>query len=466
MVCPYCLGRFNISHSIDGSAERIDWGLLQCRCFEFPIVDGVLLLSLAKGYGGSEEVLAPFVPLQVAAIRYIRKGDLSGLQGWIRRQIPLLHRLMASPSVDYVSFSKELNSRLWPQVEKDLFAWSRYEVLGRRGAMKERGGLVNTLASNPVGYALMKVRRRLFPHVWSTFYMMRFISEELAELRARLQDISIDGPVLSLCCGHGPFELLLNGRTPQVPVVSMDGQVINLFVVKRFIAPDSDYICHDAQFSLPFEDGHFRHVFSSSCLSEIPTQAHFVREARRVTSESGWTIFDGVTPQEDTRIVPTRFYRVCQNHFANHEGYFDLMLDCSAGRAVYVTPSKPAKPSWSNNTVGLDRAPTATFMFTGDVSCRFIATRTSEFSSKERELLAVNPRYEVRAEGSTLRARLRTRGTIWKRKVPGDGAMPSEILIERSRVEDAEYLSRLYQSGAIVLLPKNFGSNVVRLFAR
>ena len=76
--------------------------------------------------------------------------------------------------------------------------------------------------------------------------------------------------------------------------------------------PKSSYICHDAQFALPFEDGVFSEVFSSTCLHEIPSQAHFIRESRRVTSESGWTMFDAVTPDEDGRVVPTRYYRVCQ----------------------------------------------------------------------------------------------------------------------------------------------------------
>ena len=456
MTCPYCLGRFAVPRASGRQTDRIDWGLLRCRCFEFPIVDGVLLLSLAKGYGGSEEALAPYVPLQVAAIRYIGNDDVDGLRGWIGRQIPLLDRLMATAPVDYVSFSTDLNRRLWPQVETDLYAWSRYEVLGRRGA--GRRGIVGALAGNPLGLALFKAYRRLFPPVWSTFYMMRFISTELAELRTRLQDIPIDGPVLSLCCGHGPFELLLRGRAPQVPTVSMDGQIINLFTVKRFIAPDADYICHDAQFSLPFADGHFSHVFSSSCLGEIPTQAHFVREARRVTADDGWTMFDGVTPEEGARVMPTRYYRACQNPFASHRDYFSLMLECAAGRSVAVTPTKPATPSWRSSADDLDAVPTATFMLTGAADGSVTPARPAAFSAQERALLAVNPLYDVSTEGAALQGRLRRRKAATR-------DLPAQISIETARLDDEAYVARLYQSGAAVLLPAQFGPDVVRLFA-
>ena len=382
MVCPYCQGRFSVTHSLEESAGCIKWALLRCRCFEFPVVDGVLLLSLAKGYGGSEEVLAPYVPLQVAAFEYLRADDLAGLRRWIERHVPLLHRLIGPQPVDYLSFSKELNARLWPQVEKDLFAWNDYEVLGRRGALKRERGLVNTLATTWIGYGVMRARRQFSPHVWTTFYLTRFVSNELASLRTRLRNVRIDGPLLSLCCGHGPFELLLSGRTPKVPVVSMDGQVLNLFVVKRFIAPDSNYICHDAQFALPFEDSVFSEVFSSTCLSEIPSQAHFIRESRRVTSESGWTMFDAVTPDEDGRVVPTRFYRVCQNHFASLDDYQKLMVECAGGRTVHFTSVNPPEPRWTDDAAALKSAPSATFIFNAGAASGFQFAGQSGFPLK------------------------------------------------------------------------------------
>jgi hypothetical protein len=452
---------------MEESAGQIRWALLRCRCFEFPIVDGVLLLSLAKqGYGGAEEVLAPYVPLQVAAIEYLRADDLAGLRRWIERHVPLLHRLIGPLRIDYLDFTKELNARLWPQVEKDLFAWNKYEVLGRRGALRHQRGVVNTFAVTRVGYGVMRARRRLFPHVWTTFYVTRFVSNELASLRTRLRNVRIDGPLLSLCCGHGPFELLLSGRSRKVPVVSMDGQVLNLFVVKRFIAPESSYICHDAQFALPFEDGVFSEVFSSTCLSEIPSQAHFVRESRRVTSESGWTMFDAVTPDEDTRVVPTRHYRVCQNHFGSLDDYQKLMVECAAGRSVYFTALNQPEPHWTDDAGALKSALSATFMLKAGGASDFEVAGCSTFSAEERALLAVNPRYQIHVEGSKLLGRLRLRERGWaKLKKPILGGLPTEVSIDRRRLDDSAYLEDLYRSGVIVFLPKNFARAALNLFA-
>jgi hypothetical protein len=465
MKCPYCLGHFSLTHEVEKDGGHIKWALLRCRCFEFPIVDGVLLLSLAKGYGGSEEVLAPYVPLQVAAIEYIKAGDVIGLRGWIARQIPLLHRLISAHPIDYLGFSKDLNSRLGPHVEKDLFAWNSYEVLGRRGALRHRRGLVNVLGSTRIGSGVMRVRRRLFPQVWSNFYVNRFISDEAASLRKRLRDVRIVGPVLSLCCGHGPFELLLRGRSPSLPVVSMDGQLLNLFVVKRFIAPDSSYICHDVQFSLPFEDRVFSEVFSSTCLSEIPAQAHFIRESLRVTSSTGWTMFDGVTPDVDGRIIPTRFYRVCQNHFESMEDYRKLMLECAGDKTLHFTPFEPAEALWTRDMAALANARSATFLFnSGNISAVQFAGQ-SGFSTDEKAMLAVNPRYDVQVEPNRFSGRLRlSERTATKLRMQALGALPDGVVIDRRRLDDSGYLDSLHETGVAVLLPKNFAAQVVNLF--
>ncbi|MGH7343095.1 MAG: hypothetical protein ACREKH_21625, partial [Candidatus Rokuibacteriota bacterium] len=67
--CPYCLDRFTVSAACEQRGERLIYGLIKCSCFEFPVLDGTLLLALTKAYGGAEESLAPYVAIQAAAIR-------------------------------------------------------------------------------------------------------------------------------------------------------------------------------------------------------------------------------------------------------------------------------------------------------------------------------------------------------------------------------------------------------------
>src|ERR1043165_6056425 len=121
LKCPYCGGGFQISSEAEGDAERLGYGLLRCRCFEFPVVDGVLLLSLAKGYGGPEEELQPYAPLQVAAITYLQKKDVAGLRGWLRRHLPLAAELLdGGPEQPYLTYSARLGAALDPEVDRYL----------------------------------------------------------------------------------------------------------------------------------------------------------------------------------------------------------------------------------------------------------------------------------------------------------------------------------------------------------
>ena len=311
----------------------------------------------------------------------------------------------------------------------------------------------------------MRARRRLFPQIWGTFYVNRFISTEFANLRRRLRDVRIAGPVLSLCCGHGPFELLLRGRNPAVPVVSLDGQLLNLFVVKRFVAPDASYICHDVQFPLPFKDGVFSEVFSSSCLSELPSQAQFIRESRRVAAGNGWAMLDGVTPDVAGRIVPIRFYRVCQNHFESLEDYRQLMLECADNRALHFTPFEPAEARWTSDAAALAGSDSATFLFHDGPVSSVQSLRPDGFTAEERTMLAINPRYRAKVEATRFVGRLRLGERMaTKLKMLKLGALPVDIEVDRRKLDDPAYLKSLYESGLVVLLPRNFADDAAYLF--
>src|SRR5436305_535759 len=143
MVCPYCGGPFTVTRPVDADDERVRYGLVECRCFAFPVVDGVLLLSLAKGYGGAEEALQPLVPLQVAAIRHLEADDVDGLRSWIRRHAPLAADLIDGTDETYLDFWARLQRELDVHVDAYLEDYGKYEVVGTpkrtvAGALRRR----------------------------------------------------------------------------------------------------------------------------------------------------------------------------------------------------------------------------------------------------------------------------------------------------------------------------------------
>jgi SAM-dependent methyltransferase len=336
----------HLSREVEADSERIRYGLLACRCFEFPIVDGIPLLSLAAGFGGAYEEIQPFVPLQVAAIKHLQRNDVNSLRAWIARNMPLAAALMEGQFGSYLEFRAAIDARLDLAIARYL---ARYEALGVDPPRKGWRDLA--------GRAYHRLRGEARPAVQKPpledFYTARFFAPRVNALALQLEELPRDGRLLSLCCGNGVYENLLLRLGGQRALVSIDAHFLNLLCTRRFISPGGVYICHDVQFPLPFVDGAFDGVFSSTCLPEIPAQLTFAREAIRVTADTGWSFFDAIWDMTAApRVATSRYYRFCQNHFTQLEDYLDFFTECAGpdrGIALDV-PDLPARyldaPRW------------------------------------------------------------------------------------------------------------------------
>ncbi|WP_405179233.1 methyltransferase domain-containing protein [Nocardia sp. NBC_01377] len=364
LVCPYTGGPLVLDTVAARSGDDIDYGLVRGESFEFPIVAGVLLLGLGKGYGGHEEALAPYVPIQAAAVDYLRRGDVEGLLRWLRAHSPLVHRLAIGGFDDYEHFAVESHIRSARLEAAALAADADYGVLGDIGVRRRLARALpapvaarahRRLAVVRARAAAARARRSPNTVLDGSFYAQRFYSPRAAATALQVARLPIGSRVLSLCGGHGMFENLLarSGRIPE-HLVCLDGQLINLLAVKRFVTAEIDAICSDAQFHLPFRDGSFDAVFSSTCLPEIPAQAHFIRESIRVTDAAGWTMFDSMWALDSgvLRCDPYRPYRYLQNFLPRVRDY-RAVIDRFAGArtAGYAISRRPADlldgPRWA-----------------------------------------------------------------------------------------------------------------------
>ena len=109
LVCPYCTEKFRLASGADVKNGRVSYGVLSCDCFDFPIVDSVLMLGLITGFGGAQEHVQPYTPLQAAALHYLKSGDVAGLRGWIKKNIPLIS-LLWRDDITYTEFLKARNN--------------------------------------------------------------------------------------------------------------------------------------------------------------------------------------------------------------------------------------------------------------------------------------------------------------------------------------------------------------------
>ncbi|MDP3859384.1 MAG: methyltransferase domain-containing protein [Stagnimonas sp.] len=489
LVCPYCGGGLRLSHEVSGTAERLRYGLLECRCFTFPVVDGIPLLSLAKAYGGAEERLQPYVPLQVAAIKFLKANDLDGLRGWIARHLPLAADLMADGPMSFIDCSMRMAEELESASTDYLAECGRYEVLGHPGlplalaragkTRRLRTHLRQSAAYVRARLGLRKLSRRLSPEAFrqeqlNSYYVARYFMPRRNSMALQCRRLPAARRLLSLCCGHGVFEHIQRtlGHSG-ADVVSVDGQFLNLLITRRYAAPDGNYICHDIQFPLPFADGAFDGVFSSTCLPEIPSQKSFVREALRVTDARGWTCFDSIWGLSHglQRVNGLRYYRFCQNLFAEVGGYLELFGEVAGGRTVLAdVPDQPERyaraAGWRpaaelRPLLGeqLDSTLHVLVLPAGSVSTESAMAEDDDWPRCAQ--LAISPAYSLHRAGSD-----------WElQRLPvfsGSGinvasrdfiGMPDHVRLTASDLRDNRRRRELFSQGVLALLPEDFGTS-------
>jgi hypothetical protein len=461
LMCPYCGGALRLARENQRSSTKLIYGLLECRCFVFPVVHGILLLNLAKGYGGPEEAIQPYVPLQVAAIRYLQANDVAGLESWMRRHMPLGAQILAG-TTDYLTLSARRFRSVDAAINQGLWADSRYEVLGYERGLNRRlrhlvrgpAVLVKTYLSTP----------------WSDYYLARFFAPRVNALALQLSVLPMNGRILSLCCGHGVFENLARADGRATTMVSMDGQFLNLLITQRYAYPQGNYICHDLQFPLPFRNDTFDGVFSSTCLPEMPTQRSFVSEGIRVTTPSGWTMFDSVwneTLPGVKRIDRYRNYRYCQNFFTKLEEYIPFFTECANGREVGVDiPGIPARyvsqPTWifgdRVTSAIVERQDPQMSVLVRDPR-RFVGFTSPHRPWLRPERLSISPVFDW-SRTATGVFRLRRRGAFARLAAnfaPAEFAgYPGEFVLNREL--DAAEATRLFCQCILVVLPPQVGA--------
>ncbi len=470
MSCPYCGAGFSIRRAVARDGGRLRYGLIECHCFAFPVVDGVLLLSLSKGYGGAEETLQPYVPLQVAAVRFLERDDVEGLRAWIRRHAPFAGELIDGTAEPYLTFSSRLDHELGWQVRRFLGDYGEYEVLGYRrpravGFAKDMIAMLRWRLNGP--------RQPDLPTT-ADYYAARFFSPRVNALALQFAALPPASRILSLCCGHGVFENLLRASDRPGDVVSLDGQFLNLLITRRYADHGGSYICHDVQFPLPFRTATFDGVFSSTCLPEIPAQRTFASEAVRVTCDRGWTAFDSIwnTDVGAVRIDPHRHYRFCQNFFTRLDDYVPMFEACAGpDRRVGIdVPDAPAAyvttPGWVfGDNVGAALAERAD----DEISVLVLGGEFPGFVEpgqtwlKARDLAASLAFYAERRGG---RIELRRRPEFQDlhpifapRRFAG---YPQSVTIDLSRVGDSSYISDLFTAAQVTLVPPGFSTDTNR----
>ena len=247
------------------------FGLLTCSCSTYPVLDSIPVIRHGRvdqqdHITGRAEVDGPTVSRLVELLDQDRGLDA------------LVEMLAFPPPIpfglgDHAGLRLPFTRGLWPRVA----------LHARRGEVAAMLSDIESLTAQDwmeLGY--LRSSDRITSELFAYFFA-RFGQPRLLATMSLLQALPDDPrPVLDLACGYGHVMFHLAVRERATDVVGLDRNSFQLWVGRRYVAPDQTYICSDRLDSLPFDDDSFAASVCGDAFHLFDVQQEALDEMRRV----------------------------------------------------------------------------------------------------------------------------------------------------------------------------------------
>lgn len=251
MKCPYCGNVFDIGEIYrEEDGELID-GYIMCKCNEFPILDGILILKVG--------------PLNKFLINCIKEKKTKKALAF---------------SLDYFSeriyeAKNFLTSRgqCGRALGNFLFGLANIQINSRYNRYSDENLPLNALLGNGDSDTYLKNRFSA-----ETFWSLYSFIPLLKESRERVLDLS---------CGVGQSSFVLSNYVKPKELFCADFTFRHLYLAKKYSTKEATFICLDANYPLPFKDGSFSSLLMLDAFHYIQGRASLAREMERLISSQG-----------------------------------------------------------------------------------------------------------------------------------------------------------------------------------
>lgn len=437
--CPYCgSGLQRESGHSSWSSEDDRYGIVRCACYRYPIIDGILVLRQEPGRldtrnkaverieAGDREGSLHYAMNSMSPIPLPRGGRLRrltrflGRSSSLSRKLDLLDHANAIKRVcdSTLSFRQAL-SLLRPAIYSD-YLFHRYANNSFLAAI-----------------AILLLLKDLESEIHT---LGQSCANQSGEIRSERETDSKGEKepggkrrVLDLACGVGHSTFLISSLFPDISVVAADHDFINLYMARRFLAPDVSCICLDAEIPLPFADSSFDGIFCLDGFHYVRSKVALLAELDRVLNSSGLWLFPHLHNAKAHNVsagLPLAYkdYSRCFD-FIEHR---------------ILSEAEVLRGFMTDHSLDLGVAPTADRLKEENAFI-IVASRRSDLWRKHRniasllwrrsEALAINPIYRVTDNGEKVRLEMNWPNAI----LESECAVVKEYLPEECEIDQSQW---------------------------
>jgi SAM-dependent methyltransferase len=264
--CPFCSASLMFRETPRPSLGAAEFGILQCSCSEFPVVDGIPIVQKApvgmfEHTTGATQVSGVTPATLVELIKAGRSEDalLECLA------IPVL------PGRRWLPW-RVANSRQGRDLAR---AFGKRHLRAEALARRQQIGLPEVIdlfygPSSPLGTEV------------GHYFLLRFGQpRHLAALALLAALPHSDKPVLDIACGLGHVEHYLLSRRSSLPAIGTDMNFFHVWIARHWIAPAGHFVCANAEDGLPFADDAFSAIVCSDAYHYISNRRALQKEIDR-----------------------------------------------------------------------------------------------------------------------------------------------------------------------------------------
>jgi len=432
--CPYCGSDFEIGDIYEEKEGEINYGCIECACDEFPVIEGILSLEIGDRKRHVLESLKKGKWNQAA--RYLMKAyveDTCRIAAFLERK-----RFYGAP------LSKIL-----------LFAVDNLIKHTHKKYWDTEPSFCDLLDKNDF-YSKHRFSAESF---WSIYPFIPLLKQN----KKRILDIG---------CGRGHSSFVISTYISPDELVCADRNFRNLYLAKKYMVKDANFVCLDANYPLPFKNKVFSSTIMLDSFHYVDARALLAAEIERTLLPEGLLLLLHVhnslvhNTGAGKPLPPWAWINLFKHFDVRALPERKLIEDFILRSKLDLTKEYPTNELNASNALCI--------VGTRDKSLFRTFDKVWDDFIKNKDNLMINPLYEIKREGSQVALQRKSPNDLFNKEYPLtmrylpqrcvlDGelfkSMESRalsIIPEELSVETLNYIENLMKKFVIINLPKGY----------